>query len=74
LNWWQALTAISNGGHRSYRCVKQRHIPAASSNDGSRLLLIRFETAIYFRKIIEKNIKKVPNAHTLHVKQPTFLL
>jgi hypothetical protein len=29
--------------------------PAASSNGGSKLVSIKFETAIYFRKIIKNN-------------------
>jgi hypothetical protein len=58
LNWREALTAISNGGYRTCHRVKRQQVPTASSNGGSRLLLIKFETTIYFRKIIKK-IKKI---------------
>jgi hypothetical protein len=64
LNWREALTAISNGGYRTCHRVKRQQVPTASSNGGSRLLLIKFETTIYFRKIIKKN-KKNPVRPTL---------
>jgi hypothetical protein len=56
---------LTAGSHtlvpRHYRRFKQRledlppcEDPAASSNGGSRLLLVKFELAFYFQKIIEK--------------------
>jgi hypothetical protein len=50
------------------RCMKQRQVPAAISNGDSLLLLIKFETVIYFQKIVEKNIKRICGWHIL---QPT---
>jgi hypothetical protein len=37
---------------------ERRQVPAALSNGGSKLVLIKFETDIYCRKIVEKNIKE----------------
>jgi hypothetical protein len=53
LNWQQVLTTVSKGGNRACRRLNQWQVPAASSNGGSRVLLTKFETAIYFWKIIE---------------------
>jgi hypothetical protein len=48
------------------RRLKRRQIPAALSNDGSRLVLKKFQTTIYFRKIIKK-YKKIVFDHGLVV-------
>jgi hypothetical protein len=59
---------VLTGGYRTCRCMKQRQVPAAISNGDSLLLLIKFETVIYFQKIVEKNIKRICGWHIL---QPT---
>jgi hypothetical protein len=43
-------------GPRHYRRLKQwlQNLPPFETNSGSWLVLIKFETGIYFRKIIEK--------------------
>jgi hypothetical protein len=50
-------------GSRHYRRLKRRlqNLPPFEMNSSSWLVLIKFETGIYFRKIVEKNIKKIGN-------------
>jgi hypothetical protein len=65
---------LTDGSHtlvpRHYRRFKQRledlppcGNPTASSNGGSRLLLIKFETTLYFQKIIENNYINFSDLH-----------
>jgi hypothetical protein len=60
-----APPALSHGGlFKRYRATSLSPFqtvvtgPAARSNGGSRLLLMKFETVIYFRKTVETNVKK----------------
>jgi hypothetical protein len=53
--WWSRLYGHVTNASCNGSCRRQG--PAALSNGGSRLVLQKFQTTIYFGKIVEKNIK-----------------